>query len=136
MSSATPTERCFPFSKTQRLLSSSDFTPVFNDAPIRASNSEILILCKFSSTNNARLGLVVAKKHIKHANKRNQFKRIARESFRLKQHKLPPIDAIVLARRGADALSKNELRRMFDGLWKRVVKKAEKLAQAQPEKTG
>lgn len=136
MLSATPKERCFSFGKEQRLLNSSDFTPVFNDAPIRASNSEILILCKLSSTGKARLGLVVAKKNIKHANKRNQFKRIARESFRLKQHKLPPIDAIVLARRGADSLSKIELRRMFDGLWKRVVKKAEKLIATQPEKTG
>lgn len=122
----------FAFGKNRRLLNSSDFTAVFNDAPYRASHPNFLILARSSSTGQPRLGLVVAKKHVRLAVKRNQIKRMIREGFRLQQHKLPPIDAIVLARRGANTLPKNDLQQILDGLWKRVAKKAHKANQATP----
>ena len=121
----------FAFGKNRRLLNSSDFTAVFNDAPFRASHPNFLILARPSATGEPRLGLIVAKKHVRHAVGRNQIKRISRESFRLQQHKLAAIDAIVLARRGADTLSRSELRQILDGLWKRVAKKAIKANPAQ-----
>lgn len=114
----------FAFGKNRRLLNSSDFSAVFNDAPFRASHPSLLILARPSATNEPRLGIVVAKKHVRLAVNRNRAKRIIRESFRLQQHNLPAIDAIVLARRGADSLTKDELQQILDGLWKRVVKKA------------
>ncbi len=117
-------ERVF-FTKHQRLLKPSEFQNVFNDAPFRASNPQILILACPSSSNTARLGLVIAKKHVKRAVDRNRIKRVARETFRLQQHKLPPIDAIVLARRGAHTLSTEELGSIFNGLWRRVRKRAQ-----------
>lgn len=124
----------FAFGKKRRLLTSSDYSAVFNDAPFRASHPNFLILARPSATGEPRLGLVIAKKHVRRAVARNQIKRIARESFRLRQHKLPAIDAIVLARRGADTLSNNDLQQIFNGLWKRVAQKAAKanLAQSQP----
>lgn len=121
----------FAFGKNRRLLNSSDFSAVFKDAPVRASHPNFLILARPSATGEPRLGLIVAKKHVRHSVGRNQIKRISRETFRLQQHKLTPIDAIVLARRGADALSKSELQQILDGLWKRVAKKAIKATPAQ-----
>lgn len=124
----------FAFGKNRRLLNSSDFSAVFNDAPFRASHPNFLILARLSCTGEPRLGLVVAKKHVRRAVARNQVKRVTRETFRLQQHKLPPIDAIVLARHGAETLSKSDLQQILNGLWKRVAKKAfaANLAQSKP----
>lgn len=54
-----------------------------------------------SKTKAARLGLVVAKKHLKRAVDRNRFKRLVRESFRAHQQQLEGLDVVVLARSGA-----------------------------------
>jgi ribonuclease P protein component len=124
----------FAFGKQRRLLTSSDFSAVFNDAPFRASHPQFLILARPSNVHNARLGLVIAKKNVRLAVERNRIKRIARESFRL-QHNMPPIDAIVLARRGADSLSNSELQQILNSLWKRVARKAQQL-QTDPSQPG
>lgn len=116
----------FCFDKSRRLLNSSDFSVVFDNPPYKASHAQVLLLAKASNTPKCRLGLVIAKKNIKHAVDRNRLKRLIRESFRLKQHNLPAIDAIVLARRGADKLSNAELFSILDKLWARVAKKATK----------
>lgn len=120
----------YTFKKQQRLLTKSDFSAVFDDAPIRASHQHFLILCRLNSQvpPTPRLGLVIAKKHVRRAHERNRIKRYARETFRLQQHKLPAIDAIVLARKGADTLSNQQLQQTFNGLWKRIIKRAAQLA--------
>lgn len=112
------------FSKQQRLLEARDFSALFANAPIRASHPCFLLLCNLNSHDKARLGLVIAKKQIKKSHDRNRLKRLIRESFRLQQHKLPVIDAIVLARKGADALSNSEIQVILHGLWKRISKRA------------
>jgi len=75
------------------------------------------------------VGLVIAKKNIRLAHERNRTKRFIRETFRNKQHKLPAIDAIVLARRGIEKLSNKELSEILVNLWKRAAKKAAKVQQ-------
>lgn len=114
------------FPKRVRLLNGSDFSPVFDSPPFKASDRFFLILAKPSHLDHPRLGLVVAKKNVRHAVDRNRFKRHVRESFRLKQHQLPPIDAIVLARRGVDALPNSQLIKTLEKLWTRVAKQVEK----------
>ena len=121
----------FRFTKQQRLLKPADFSPIFNDAPIRASHPQFLILARPSVHNQARLGIVVAKKHVKRAVGRNLIKRIVRETFRHEQHKMSAIDAIVLARRGADAIPATELNNILTGLWKRIQKRQQSLAKAE-----
>ncbi|HRH76087.1 MAG TPA: ribonuclease P protein component [Cellvibrionaceae bacterium] len=123
LSGSKPLSRLL-FTKQQRLLEAKEFSALFADAPIRASHPCFLLLCNFNSTEHARLGLVIAKKQIKKSHDRNRLKRLIRESFRLYQHKLPLIDAIVLARKGADALSNSEIQVILHGLWKRISKRA------------
>lgn len=115
----------FCFGKSQRLLSSGQYSAVFANAPVRASHPTLLVLARPNDLGGPRLGLVIAKKHVRKAHDRNKIKRICRETFRLRQHKLPPIDAIVLARRGADKLSPDELHSILNGLWKRITKRAQ-----------
>lgn len=117
----------FAFAKFQRLLDAGDFSAVFNDAPLRVSDAHFLILARTNTHNHARLGLVIAKKHVKRAVARNLLKRVLRESFRSQQHKLPPIDAIVLARRGADTLTAIDARTAVDHLWQRLCKRYQKV---------
>ncbi len=119
----SPSQR-FQFRKHQRLLNQALFAAVFAEAPIRASHPNFLILARPNELGYARIGLVVPKKHVRKANHRNNIKRVARETFRKEQHKLPAIDAIVLARRGAEIVPRQQLTSIFTGLWKRVTKRA------------
>lgn len=116
--------RRYAFPKSRRLLTAAEFSAVFKDAPLRVSHPSFLILARTNAEAGPRLGLVVAKKYVKRATRRNTIKRITRESFRLQQHNIPKIDAIVLARRGADAFDADELAVIMNGLWKRLAKRA------------
>lgn len=117
------------FPKSERLLNAADYRFVFDNASIRASHPSLLILSRPNQKTQARLGVIVAKKNIKKAVRRNRIKRIVRESFRHQRNYLPPIDVIVLARSSADTLKNDEVFSILVGLWKRVSKKHAKLAR-------
>ena len=117
------------FGKQLRLLTSSDFQGVFDDAPFRASHKNFLILARPSAiaeSASPRLGLVIAKKNIRLAVQRNRMKRVIRETFRAQQIELAGIDVIVLARRGMDQLDSEQLAKQLNQQWSRVRKKAAK----------
>ncbi len=117
------------FSKSFRLLNASDYQSVFNDAPFRASHQHLLILSRANHTETPRLGLVIAKKHIRLAVQRNRIKRILRETFRQNQHQLGGVDAVVLARAGLDKLDNQQLHKLFNKQWGRIIKKAHKASE-------
>ncbi len=121
------------FQKSHRLLNSSEFTPVFDSPSFKIHHSNFLILARYNSLGHPRLGIIVAKKNIRKAVARNKTKRVIRESFRYKQHNLPPIDAIVLSRRGSEQLTKEQIREILDSLWHRAVKKSLKPSKDKPE---
>lgn len=113
----------FCFGKSLRLLCAADFKPVFDNAPLRASHQNFLILARFNQLPNARLGLVMAKKHIRHAVERNRIKRLVRENFRLQQQAFVGVDMIVLSRNGLDKLSNSEFTQQLNQQWQRIFKK-------------
>ncbi len=121
------------FPKALRLLTPADFKQVFDAADVRVSCKELLILGRANPFKRPRLGLVIAKKHIRLANQRNRVKRAVRETFRLQQHNLNShcgIDTIVLARAGLDKLDNPSLHALLRQLWQQVQRKAAKLAPA------
>lgn len=122
------------FRKSSRLLTSQDFQRVFKGAVYKVSHRHYLILAIPNQHNHPRLGLVIAKKNIRLAVQRNRVKRSIRETFRLKQHNLPNIDAIVLARSQLDTLSDKALNKLFEQSWQRVIEKANK-PTPKPRKT-
>ena len=123
------------FTKSLRLLDSNAYKTVFDDAQIKVSSKQSLLLARLNQNSNShiampRLGLVIAKKNVRLATQRNRIKRIIRESFRLRQHQLGGVDTVVLARRGLDQLDNNDLHQLFDKLWSQLQKKAAKKVQA------
>lgn len=115
----------FGFAKPLRLLTAAQYRAVFNQTQVRAAHPQLLILARLNELDHPRLGLVVAKKHVRNACDRNRIKRITRETFRLYQHQLPPLDAIVLARPGIDKLDKAELAKLLNKLWRKLAQRAQ-----------
>ena len=114
----------FAFAKPLRLLNAAQYRAVFDSAPVRAAQPQFLILARPNELDHPRLGLVIAKKHVRNATDRNRIKRIARETFRLRQHELFPLDAIVLARGGAGELDNTALTKIFRKLWRKLDQRA------------
>jgi ribonuclease P protein component len=121
----------YTFGKSLRLLNASAYKAVFDDATLKVSSQQVLFLARPNSLDQPRLGLVIAKKNVRLAVQRNRIKRAIRESFRLQQHQLNPIDVIVLARRGLDQLDSCALQQMFTELLQRLQKKALRKSETQ-----
>ncbi len=113
------------FPKSARLLAASEFQRVFQQASTKVSHRHLLMLAIESQCLYPRLGLVIAKKNVRLAVQRNRVKRLIRETFRQQQAKLPPIDVIVLARRGMDTLSNPQLQQLLDQQWHKLKQKVE-----------
>lgn len=104
------------FPRKLRLLTPDSFTFVFQQ-PQRASTLQITIISRQNELRYPRVGLIVAKKYVKHAHERNRIKRLTRESFRLHQQILPTMDFIVIAKKGAGYLDNRTLTEILDKLW-------------------
>ncbi len=108
------------FPKTRRLASAAEFKQVWNKAKRISDQYLILVNCK-NNLGYPRLGLSLAKKNIRLAKDRNQLKRIARETFRLRQAQLENVDVIVVVKKGADLLTRSEQHQRYNALWNRFI---------------
>ena len=90
----------YKFSKSVRLLRSSEFDRVFRFRR-SASDGLVIVYVAHGDGEQPRLGLTVSRK-CGNAVLRNRWKRSLREAFRLAQHELPRyLDIVVLPVQGA-----------------------------------
>ncbi len=81
----------------------------------------MLVIATENNLGIARLGLAISRKNIKTAIKRNQIKRIIRESFRLNQEKLEGLDIVVTAHKASVEAEKRALKDSLSNHWLRIT---------------
>lgn len=106
------------FSRTQRLLSKKDFQLVFAK-PHKVTRQHLIALYRSNQLPHARLGIIIAKHHVKTAVRRNRIRRVIRESFR-HQEMLKGLDIIVLMRSEWTPLINQTLRDDINNLWQAI----------------
>ena len=112
------------FGKDRRLLNQQDYRRVFDSAEARASHRHLLLLAKTNDCDCHRLGLVIAKKHVRLAVTRNRLKRVAREFFRQLPDSSPAMDVILLARPGIGKLDNATLSSILQQQWLKLLGRA------------
>ncbi len=115
----------FRFPKTRKLLTGTQFDAVFA-ARTSVGDGMLVVHARPNDRGEARLGMAVSKK-VGNAVRRNRWKRLLREAFRLAQHELPALDLVCLPRfRGEPTLA--ALQASLRDLARRAEKKARKKA--------
>ncbi|WP_293645056.1 ribonuclease P protein component [Thiolapillus sp.] len=108
------------FPRHVRLLSAEDYKKVFAQ-PVRSSDRYFTVLARYDRQQElARLGLAVAKKHVRRAVDRNRIKRLLRESFRRHQQYLKGYDLVVLVKPGIHKADNLTLFSSLEKHWKRL----------------
>ncbi|UDG79151.1 Ribonuclease P protein component [Candidatus Ecksteinia adelgidicola] len=109
------------FSRNLRLLTQNNFSFVFNKAR-RVCTKTIIVLGRTNQLAYPRIGLSISKKCVKYAYHRNRIKRLARESFRQRQHYLLTMDFIVISKKEILNLNNKELIKEFEKIWYRYYR--------------
>jgi len=141
--SASPRNSDFPrvsglvadagFGRTKRLLNAGDYARVFDKPDAKASHKHLLLLARFNQQSQSRLGLVIAKKHVKTAVQRNRIKRLSREFFRTLPESDMSLDVVLLARPGIGQLDNAELSSILRQQWQKLTRHASN-TQAETER--
>lgn len=97
------------FGKASRLRSRREFLAV-QERGRRLANGAYAVLALNGDGPLPRLGVTVSSK-VANAVNRNRVKRWVRQAFREQADELPPLDLVVIARRGAAAGGLSEARR-------------------------
>lgn len=116
----------FNFGKNLRLLNAKEYQQVFDNVTWKVSSSHFVFLSAKNLLPQPRLGLVIAKRHVRTAVQRNRIKRILREQFRLLQYDLPKVDIIILVRPHVDQQDNPQLQREIASCFQRLNKKIQK----------
>ena len=111
------------FPPSARLLRPEDYRRVFDTPAFKVSSAAFLLLAQHSDTNNSRVGIIVAKKHVRRAIRRNRIKRLIREQFRLNRPSVN-LDLVVLARSAADTMDNAQIMSELGRLWSDLQRKA------------
>jgi ribonuclease P protein component len=86
----------------------------------RMGDGFFAVTATLNGSDVPRLGLAVAVRVAGGSVGRNRIRRVIRESFRVHQRELPPVDLVVSARPKAREASRKALHASLAALWKKV----------------
>jgi ribonuclease P protein component len=92
----------FRLTRQGKLSKPSEYKTIFNDGAM-ARGKYWQVMALQTSSNKAKIGLAISKKVHRLAVERNRFKRIARETFRLKQTEFNHWEFVIMAKRAKPA---------------------------------
>ncbi len=118
--SPKPSARRLRFGTKLRLRSKLQFDAIYAGGR-RVDDRYFGLRIKPNGLDHPRIGLAVAIKTMGSAVARNKVRRLVRESFRLAQHDLPPVDIVVAAKNPAREAPAATLRASLAALWQRVA---------------
>jgi ribonuclease P protein component len=96
------------FPRTNRLVKQHDFQSVFRSSH-KIVYKYLLVIYLFNRKIHPRLGIIIGKRLVNRASRRNLIRRIVRESFRHHQKLLKGLDLIVMMRSKCSPLPTSSL---------------------------
>lgn len=107
------------FSRYNRLTTPSEFRDVFT-ANNRVVDGNFVTLFRDNKLDVARLGLVVSRRNVKLASRRNRLKRVIRESFRKHKDDLTGRDVVVIIKKNIQTGNRSMLERSLSYHWEQI----------------
>ena len=95
--------------KKQNILTKDEVTKAFKNVESKLSSPHFTFLLSTRSIDNPGLCVILAKKNIKKATKRNLCRRLIKEFFRTHRNLLANKSLIVLSKKAADQATKEDL---------------------------
>ena len=120
MSSPGTAPECLTLPLERRIRHKTQFDAVYAQGR-RFGDGYFSVAARANELGGPRLGMAIASKTAGNSVQRNRIRRIIRESFRLRQHALPPLDLVVSARSRVRGAPNAELRASLDALWEQVT---------------
>lgn len=109
----------FPYSRKQRLTTPTEYRKTLRSSK-RVHHEGITLCVRKKKMGLPRLGLIIAKREIPKAVKRNLLKRLIRESFRLNQRLMGEYDLVIMVKRKCLTKTKKEITTSLERLWTNV----------------
>lgn len=115
----------FKFSKNLRIRHQSAFDAVFKSRK-RINGRFGALRFYHAKCDHARLGVIIGKRSVRLAVKRNQIRRVVREQFRHFQHQLGDFDLVFVAFKQANDAAPSELQQCVRQLFTTLIKRSAK----------
>ncbi|MFQ5488540.1 MAG: ribonuclease P protein component [Gammaproteobacteria bacterium] len=107
------------FSREYRLTRPEEYRHVSRRAR-RLSSECFTVLLRENRLGRPRLGMAIARKHVRSAVRRNCVKRIIREGFRCRRERLGAYDMVFISRPTLARKNKQELHAIVDRVFKEI----------------
>ncbi|MBK8452658.1 MAG: ribonuclease P protein component [Thiofilum sp.] len=109
------------FPRQVRLTRPGEFQHVFERGRHRKfSGQGLMARVRENDVQYARLGLAISKRNLRRAVDRNLVKRLARESFRHYQAKLPAVDIVILSQPSLLGMPNSDIAQQLELIWQQV----------------
>lgn len=108
------------FARQRRLLAREQFDAVLSAPHVRMASGPFRLAARRNRVGFARLGMVVAKRVVRHSVDRNRVKRCIRETFRSAMNDLPAVDVVIRLATPIPDIRQTLSHEPLNALWQRL----------------